>query len=149
MSSIYNNRFYRYKSVVPKPDLIVQECTLINNSTDSTDPSVYLIQHAQIKNYLDSLSTEYFYVIPNGHKDRLLEPYIRYWDNAKAQIIKDACSYLDIQKVMYKMWQYKYPNKEVGWQTYFASLMYDGACHPNDKGLDFFRILLEPIFDLI
>jgi hypothetical protein len=147
MESIYNNRIYHYTGVVPVPDLVIQECTLINNSANS-DPAVFLTQFNELKTYVDTLETEYFYIIPHANVSRLVEPYIRYWDTAKAEIIKKEDSYLDIKKMIYKTWQMNYPNKEVSWSDYVNSLLADGI-HPNNNGFDFYQTMLEPIFDLM
>lgn len=150
MGNIYGNRNYRFTGVVPKPDLVIQEATLINNSSDSTDPTSFITDYGKVTGFLDSLgAAEYFIIGSNGHKDRLVEPYVRYWGTAKAEAIKRGHSYLDIQKLLYKSWQFLYPNQEKAWQDYFISLMWDSACHPNDAGTDFFRIMLEPIFDIL
>ncbi|MDF2713901.1 MAG: hypothetical protein K0R28_826 [Paenibacillus sp.] len=148
MSNIYANRYYRYKGVVPRPDLIVQECTLINNSTDSTDSEYYLEQHALVRDFIRSLNSEYFYVIPNSHVDRLTEPFIRYWDTAKAQIVKDNDVYMDVQDAIYRTWVNCFSQQGISWREYFVSLMHDGVCHPNDKGTAFYEKLLDSAFEI-
>jgi hypothetical protein len=149
LGNIYGERKHRFQSIVESPDLIITELTLINNSSDTTNPTNMINDYIKINNFIKEIGSDRFYLLPNSHKDRLLPPYTTFWDSAKAQLIKDGEAYLDIQKCMYKHWQSLYPNEEVTWRDYFLSLMYDRSCHPNDEGNKYFRYMIEPVFDLL
>jgi hypothetical protein len=134
-------------------ELIIFEHTLINaaNAWINND-TIYTDNFTNVYNYIKSLGIEMFSLMPHAHTTILQNYPIRYrqyWNFAKSDSIKKGLPVIDVEKAIYKIWQYKYPNKEISYLSFVQSLMYDGYAHPNDNGFDIYRTLLEPIFDMI
>jgi hypothetical protein len=142
---IGNEKITRFQSVVSVPDLAIYELTLINNYNTG---GAYNNGFDSLMSYLDGLGIERFLIIPQITKSNVTSEVVkRYWDSAKAYaIIKDE-SYIDVAKYIYRHWKSLYADS-MTLTDYMTTITTDGT-HQNASGNDIYRVLLEPIFDLI
>lgn len=112
----------------------------------------YVATLANLKSFLTTNSVDWFTMLPNATTGLMTgypAPTRRFWNYIKAGCLNQGIPVVDAERVMYKIWQFLYPDGSVTYPAWLQTCMYDGSTHPNSKGFSIFESLFQPIFDQI